>query len=55
MAKVSEMLADLVAPRKALTKWEEQFVESVSDQFDRNGSLTPKQIETLEKIHEEKA
>lgn len=34
-----------------LSDWENQFLESVSDQFDRNGSLSPKQVAVLEGIY----
>ncbi len=37
-----------------LSKWEEGFLFSVSDQLDRTGSLSEKQCETLEKIYQEK-
>jgi hypothetical protein len=34
-----------------LTDWERNFVGSVQDQFERLGSLSEKQVETLEKIY----
>jgi hypothetical protein len=37
-----------------LTDWEKNFVASVSDQFDKKGSLSPKQTATLRKIYDEK-
>lgn len=37
-----------------LTKWEEEFVDSVTEQFERRGTLSDKQIGTLEKIYGEK-
>ena len=38
-----------------LTQWEDEFVESVSSQFDKKGSLSPKQTAMLRKIYDEKA
>jgi hypothetical protein len=35
-----------------LTEWEAQFLESISDQFDRNGSLSDKQAAILEGIYD---
>ena len=37
-----------------LTPWETNFVESVSKQLDRTGSLSQKQEEILERIYAEK-
>ena len=37
-----------------LTKWEEDFVDSISDQLERCGSLSERQIEILERIYSEK-
>ena len=37
-----------------LTKWELSFVESVSEQFDRRGSISERQEEILERIYAEK-
>ena len=34
-----------------LTDWETQFIESVSDQFDRRGTLSDKQVSALEGIY----
>lgn len=41
-------------PSKPLTKWEEDFMVSISDQFDRSGRLSEKQAEILERIYSEK-
>jgi len=51
---VSHMLTELETPYKTLTRWEERFVISVRDQFDRRGTLTDKQCEVLERIYMEK-
>ena len=40
---------------KPLTKWEESFMESITDQFERTGSLSERQLEILERIYAEKA
>ena len=37
-----------------LTEWEEKFVNSVKEQLERRGSLSPRQVEVLEKIYAEK-
>lgn len=44
----------LETPSKPLTAWELSFLESVSDQLERRGSLTVGQIETLERMYSEK-
>ena len=37
-----------------LTKWEGDFVESIKDQFEDYGSLSPRQEEILERIYAER-
>ena len=37
-----------------LTKWEESFMSSITDQFDRTRSLSEKQEAILERIYTEK-
>ena len=39
---------------KELTAWEQQFMESITDQFDRSGTLSVRQLEILERIYAEK-
>ncbi len=39
---------------KELTKWEEDFIESITEQFAKRGSLSDKQEEILERIYTEK-
>ena len=51
---VTHMLKELETPVRDLTKWEEDFVTSVTDQFERRGSLSDRQIEILERIYAEK-
>lgn len=36
---------------RGVTDWEHSFVESVSEQLDRRGSLSEAQIDSLEKIY----
>lgn len=51
---ITEMLTALETPHKVLTPWEQEFIESVSDQFTRRGSLSDKQFTILERIYTEK-
>lgn len=51
---ILHMLASLEYPSKELTKWEEDFIASITDQFDTRGSLSDRQFETLERIYAEK-
>lgn len=44
----------LETPSKPLTPWELSFLESVSDQLERRGSLSASQIEHLERMYAEK-
>ena len=39
---------------KPLSAWEQSFLESVSDQLDRVGNLSEKQVEIIERIFAEK-
>lgn len=39
---------------EALTDWEEDFMESITDQWDRKKSLSDRQKEVLERIYCEK-
>jgi hypothetical protein len=48
------MLKELERPAKRLSSWELNFLESISDQFDRRGDLTDKQFDTLDRIYAEK-
>lgn len=40
---------------KNLTKWEEDFIASITEQFERTGSLSDKQEDILERIYVDKA
>jgi hypothetical protein len=50
----AHMLRELETPSKVLSSWENQFVESVTDQFATRNSLSDKQMEILERIYTEK-
>jgi hypothetical protein len=51
---ISHMLGALETPTKGLTNWEQSFIESLTDQWDRSGHLSDRQVEILEKIYDEK-
>lgn len=51
---IKELLEALQAPTRPLTKWEENFLESVTAQFDSTGTLSNRQIEVLDQIYVEK-
>jgi hypothetical protein len=51
---IQHMLRELERPAKALTDWELNFLASITDQFNRRGSLSQKQFDILEKIYAEK-
>ena len=37
-----------------LSKWEESFMASITDQWDRSGYLSERQVEILERIYAER-
>ena len=49
-----QWLVDGLLECSQLSEWEEKFVASISDQFQRNKSLSEKQTETLTKIYDER-
>lgn len=51
---IRAMLEALENPSKELTKWEQQFLESIADQFESRGTLTERQQEILDRIYTEK-
>jgi uncharacterized membrane-anchored protein len=51
---IKHMLDCLESPCRELTKWEQDFVESVGTQFAERGSLSDRQFEILENIYAEK-
>ena len=51
---IQQMLNQLETPSKDLTKWEENFLESIAEQFETRGTLSDKQYEILDRIYAEK-
>lgn len=51
---IKHMLHELETPSRSLTDWENNFIESVSDQFSRWNNLSDRQVEILERIYAEK-
>ena len=51
---IQHFLKELERPAKKLSDWELGFLESITDQFNRRGSLSAKQFDILEKIYAEK-
>jgi len=51
---LNHMFEALEKPSEELTEWEEGFVESLKEQFKRNGVLSVRQREILERIYAEK-
>lgn len=52
MDDTEQLIADCEARETKLSEWEAGFVQSIREQFNRKGSLSEKQLETLEKIWE---
>ena len=51
---IESWIAALEEGGRGLSKWEEQFLESIRDQFDSRGSISDRQEEILEQIYAEK-
>lgn len=51
---IEEMLNKLDTPSKELTKWEENFLESINEQYQQRGSLSERQFDVLDRIYSEK-
>ena len=51
---IEHMLRSLETPHKTLTKWEEDFLDSLNDQYQSRRSLSDRQYEILERIYAEK-
>lgn len=50
--RIERMLEYLIEnPLHSLTTWEIDFIESIDAQFRAKGILSPKQIETLDRIY----
>ena len=48
--EIQQMLDDCESRESKLTEWEAGFIDSISDQFAKKGSLSEKQDERLESI-----
>jgi len=51
---VENYISSLERPRHELTPWETEFLESVTDQWTRNRTISQKQLEILERIYDER-
>lgn len=51
---LQHFLITVMEEGRNLTKWEQDFVGSLSDQWERVGSMSEKQAEILERIYAEK-
>lgn len=51
---LSEWITAVNEDGLGLTDWELNFMESITDQFERTNSLSERQIEILERIYVEK-
>lgn len=51
---IEEWLRALQDARHRLNKWECDFVDSVTEQFERRKSISDKQEEILERIYEDR-
>ncbi len=49
-----EWLEAIKTEGRGLTKWEQDFVDSIWEQFEERGSLSDRQEEILERIYSEK-
>ena len=48
------MMLDAIREAPGLTNWEEDFIESVTDQVLSHGNISDRQQEIIERIYEEK-
>jgi hypothetical protein len=46
-----EWIEKCIEDRSRLTKWEEDFVESIGEQLDERGTLSERQADILERIY----
>ena len=51
---IQRWITDVEDNGRNLTKWEEDFIESIGEQFADTGSLSDRQQEILERIRAEK-
>lgn len=52
--KIPNLLSEIAENIEKLTAWEQEFVESISDQLDRGHQLSQKQIDIVSRIHEQR-
>jgi hypothetical protein len=52
--QISDMIDRINTEGINLTAWEIQFLESITDYFNRGGFLSEKQVEQLERIFSER-
>lgn len=53
-AIIAHQLDSIKTEGRGLTKWEEDFIDSVTDQFDHRGSVSDRQAEIIERIYKER-
>ena len=54
MSDIARWIEIVNTEGRNLTSWEQSFMESITDQFERSGSLSERQTEILERIYAEK-
>lgn len=52
MNETDQLISDCEAREDRLSEWEKTFIQSIREQFDRRGSLSPKQEGILNEIWE---
>ena len=53
-ANIRHMLAELESLGQGITKWEQEFLENITDHFERGGRLTDGQYKKLCDIYGER-
>lgn len=51
---IQSWIDDVINVGRGLTKWENEFIADIDQQFRESGSLSPKQEEILERIYANK-
>ena len=51
---IEHMITTIQEEGRNLTDWEENFIESIADQFETRGTVSDRQEEILERIYSEK-
>ncbi len=54
LVHVCDWIACVNDEGRSLTTWEEEFMESITEQFEATGDLSEAQIDTLERIYAER-